>query len=99
MIGRMTSAIAENPWLAQRVTIAAITPELPGVATYHLRFRDAALQAKYEFLPGQFNMLYMPGVGEIAISLSAGSAAQRNVGSHHSCGRQRDSGIGQFEHR
>ncbi len=63
-------AIAENPWLAQLVEIAAITPELPGVATYHLRFRDPAIHSRYEFLPGQFNMLYVPGVGEIAISLS-----------------------------
>jgi NAD(P)H-flavin reductase len=65
-------AIAENPWLAQSVEIADITPELSGVATYHLRFRDASLHERYRFLPGQFNMLYIPGVGEIAISLSAG---------------------------
>ncbi len=66
-----SSAIAENPWLAQSVEIAAVTPELPGVATYHLRFRDAGLNARYRFRPGQFNMLYLPGVGESAISLSA----------------------------
>jgi NAD(P)H-flavin reductase len=64
-------AIAENPWLAQSVEIAGITPELAGVDTYHLRFRDDALNQRYRFLPGQFNMLYLPGVGEIAISLSA----------------------------
>jgi NAD(P)H-flavin reductase len=67
-------AIAENPWLAQSVTIADVTPELSGVATYHLRFRDASLQERYRFLPGQFNMLYLPGIGEIAISLSAADA-------------------------
>jgi NAD(P)H-flavin reductase len=67
-------AIAENPWLAQSVEITGITPELAGVATYHLRFRDPALQERYRFRPGQFNMLYLPGVGEIAISLSAGKA-------------------------
>jgi len=66
-----SSAIAENPWLGQSVEIDAITPELPGVATYHLRFRDAELNSRYRFRPGQFNMLYLPGVGEIAISLSA----------------------------
>ncbi len=68
-----SSAISENPWLAQSVEIADITPEMPGVATYHLRFRDPALHASYAFRPGQFNMLYLPGAGEIAISLSAGS--------------------------
>ncbi|MEX0679489.1 MAG: FAD/NAD(P)-binding protein [Pirellulales bacterium] len=72
MSAQASCAIAENPWLAQSAEIASMTPELPGVATYHLRFRDASLNAQYQFLPGQFNMLYLPGVGEIAISLSGG---------------------------
>ncbi len=66
-----SSAMVDNPWLAQSVEVATVTPELPGVATYHLRFRDAGLNERYRFRPGQFNMLYLPGVGEIAISLSA----------------------------
>jgi NAD(P)H-flavin reductase len=66
-------AVAENPWLAASAVIANITPEVPGVATYHLRFRDAELQMRYRYLPGQFNMLYLPGVGEMPISLSGGS--------------------------
>ncbi len=67
-----TCAVVENPWLAQSVKIAGVTPEIPGVATYHLQFSDPALHAQYRFRPGQFNMLYLPGVGEIAISISAG---------------------------
>jgi NAD(P)H-flavin reductase len=68
--GPESCAITENPWLAESVEIVDITPELAGVATYHLRFRDRELNDRYRFLPGQFNMLYLPGVGEIAISLS-----------------------------
>ncbi len=60
-----------NPWLAQSVVIDSITPEVEGVATFHLRFCDPQLAAAYRFRPGQFNMLYLPGVGESAISLSA----------------------------
>src|SRR5262245_13308006 len=60
-----------NPWLAHTVRIADITPEAPGVTTYDLEFTDAAQNARYQFLPGQFNMLYLPGVGESAVSLSA----------------------------
>jgi NAD(P)H-flavin reductase len=60
-----------NPWLAQEVVIDRITPEIAGVATYHLRFSETEAGAAYAFLPGQFNMLYLPGVGESAISLSA----------------------------
>jgi NAD(P)H-flavin reductase len=74
-------AIAENPWLSQTVEIAGITTEMPGVATYHLKFRDAATHAGYTFAPGQFNMLYLPGVGEIAISVSA-SSEQRGTWDH-----------------
>lgn len=72
MTTRASSAISDNPWLAHGVEIVDITPELSGVATYRLRFQDAALHERYRFRPGQFNMLYLPGVGEIAISLSAG---------------------------
>ncbi|MGD9722934.1 MAG: FAD/NAD(P)-binding protein [Pirellulales bacterium] len=68
-----STAITENPWLAQPVTIAQIVPEISGVATYRLRFREPATHLGYAFRPGQFNMLYLPGVGEIAISCSAAS--------------------------
>ncbi len=70
-------ATVENPWLAQSVEIVGITLEVSGVSTYHLRFRDGALQACYRFEPGQFNMLYLPGVGEIAISVSAQNHERR----------------------
>ncbi len=65
-----TGAAVANPWLAAPIEIAGVTPELAGVATYHMRFRDAKRHAQFRFRPGQFNMLYLPGVGEIAISLS-----------------------------
>lgn len=72
MISAGNSAIANNPWLAQSVRIDGITPELPGVTTYHLRFVQSELHERFRFRPGQFNMLYLPGAGEIAISASAG---------------------------
>lgn len=53
------------------MTIDRITPEVAGVSTYHLRFVDPEAARSYRFRPGQFNMLYLPGVGESAISLSA----------------------------
>jgi NAD(P)H-flavin reductase len=65
------SQSAVNPWLAHSVVIDRITPEIEGVATFHLRFADPHTAAAYRFRPGQFNMLYLPGVGESAISLSA----------------------------
>jgi len=62
---------AGNPFCPRTVVLDSVTPEVPGVATYHLRFRDAGAKVAYRFDPGQFNMLYIPGVGEVAISLSA----------------------------
>ena len=62
---------ASNPWVCHTVRIRDIAPEVTDVATYHLSFDDAAVAAAYRFQPGQFNMLYLPGVGEVPISLSA----------------------------
>ncbi|HSQ54724.1 MAG TPA: FAD/NAD(P)-binding protein [Gemmata sp.] len=67
MTGRPTS-----PWHVQMTTIRAVTHESPGVQTYDLSFDDPA--ATYSFRPGQFNMLYLPGVGESAISVSSDAA-------------------------
>lgn len=65
------STTAIHPWLPQPMTIGGIKPEIPGVATYELHFDDEALRRGFRFLPGQFNMLYLPGIGESAISVSS----------------------------
>jgi len=62
--------IRRDPWSVQAMEIRTITPEFDGVATYDLTFVAPVDPAAYRFLPGQFNMLYLPGVGESAISLS-----------------------------
>jgi NAD(P)H-flavin reductase len=64
-------ARAKSPWLPHPVTIEDIQQEVPGIATYRLAFVDPALAGSYRFLPGQFNMIYLPGMGESAISLSS----------------------------
>lgn len=48
-----------------------VLPETPGVATYEIAFADPQVAQDYRFLPGQFNMLYVPGIGESAISISS----------------------------
>jgi NAD(P)H-flavin reductase len=60
--------------------ITAITPEAEGICTYWLKFTDPAIQAAYTFLPGQFNMIYLPGFGEAAISISSNSEDHTTVG-------------------
>lgn len=51
--------------------ILEITSEAEGVSTYWLQFKDKAVRESYRFLPGQFNMVYLPGYGEAAISISS----------------------------
>lgn len=60
--------------------VTAITPEAEGIATYWLKFVDPAAQSAYSFLPGQFNMVYLPGFGEAAISVSSDSEDHSVIG-------------------
>lgn len=52
--------------------VTAVRPEIAGVHSLDLAFRDA--DPAYAFLPGQFNMLGLPGIGECAISIAADPA-------------------------
>lgn len=69
---------------ASRVGGAALVPLLPEPAqivekrsfapdihAYRLRLVDPSARARFDFVPGQFNMVYVPGVGEVAISISS----------------------------
>ncbi len=75
------TAHPHNPWLAHAVRIAHTETAAPGVFTCDLVFEDPLTAAEYSFSPGQFNMLYLPGLGEIAISISS-DPDQRDSISH-----------------
>ena len=75
-IGGLTSACnPADPWLALSAIVDEVSDETPGVVTYHIRIQDDAAARRFRFWPGQFNMLYLPGLGEIAISISGNPAA------------------------
>ena len=93
-----TPAISANPWLAPAVRIEGITAESPGVATYHLRFVDPEVERAYRFRAGQFNMLYLPGVGEIAIGVSSGSAEHCPLDAAGEIGRDEIGMRGSWDH-
>jgi NAD(P)H-flavin reductase len=67
-------AAPAGPWAPQPAVIRDVRPETPGVTTYCLEFTDRHAAAAYRFRPGQFNMLYLPGIGEAAISVSSDPA-------------------------
>ena len=69
-LGNRPANQACHPWVAQVAIVTEVQPELDSVATFRLRFRDPEIAKTYRFLPGQFNMLYLPSCGESAISHS-----------------------------
>ncbi|MBU1191051.1 MAG: FAD/NAD(P)-binding protein [Gammaproteobacteria bacterium] len=62
----MSAALSRVPVAAE---IIRRTQESPSVFTLGLRLCDPAQHSAYRFMPGQFNMLYLYGVGEIPISI------------------------------
>jgi NAD(P)H-flavin reductase len=79
MTRTLENSTPASPWRSLAVAIDKIAPETRGVATYHLRFCDPADAGRYRFQPGQFNMLYLPGVGEAAISLSDNPSSSQTL--------------------
>ncbi len=61
-------------------TVIARTQESPTIFTLQLRLDDAAAQAAYRFAPGQFNMLYLYGVGEVPISIMSDPEEHDGIG-------------------
>lgn len=63
-----------DPWHPHRATITRIDRELgtptSSVFTLELRLEPSPYADAYRFSPGQFNMLLLPGSGEVAISHS-----------------------------
>ena len=58
-----------NPYLIQSATIVEKIREAEDIDTYRLRFVDEQVRRSYRFAAGQFNMVYLFGVGEVAISI------------------------------
>jgi NAD(P)H-flavin reductase len=80
-ISQQTTAISRAaPMLPYRAEIVSIQPEAPLVSTYWLRFLDPELRESFQFQPGQFNMLTVPGMGEAAISISSDPKDHQKVG-------------------
>jgi NAD(P)H-flavin reductase len=71
-----TGHLLEPNW----AEVTSITPEVGGVATYWLKFVQPEILEAYTFLPGQFNMFYIPGFGEAAISISSDAKSHDTIG-------------------
>lgn len=58
-------------YLPQEAEVIERIQESPTIFTLRCRLTDPKNQQQFSFLPGQFNMVYFYGVGEIAISISS----------------------------
>jgi sulfhydrogenase subunit gamma (sulfur reductase) len=60
-----------SPYLPYSAKIVERIQESPTVFTLRLQFTDPQIHKNYRFQPGQFNMVYLHGVGEVAISINS----------------------------
>jgi NAD(P)H-flavin reductase len=58
-----------NAYLPHVARIVERRQESATIFTLRLRFEDPQVREQYAFAPGQFNMVYLFGVGEVAISI------------------------------
>ena len=58
-----------NAYVPCEAGVAERIQESPNIFTLRLRLTDSAARAAYRFRPGQFNMVYLYGVGEVPISI------------------------------
>lgn len=58
-----------NPYVIHAATIVEIIREAEDINTYRLRLADEQVRRSFRFQAGQFNMVYLFGVGEVAISI------------------------------
>ena len=58
-----------NDYIPQSVEVVERIDEAADIFTLRLSFTDPEQHAAYRFQPGQFNMLYLYGVGEVPISI------------------------------
>lgn len=65
--------------IPQSAEILHRTQESEDIFTLHLRLKDSDAQSAYCFQPGQFNMLYLHGVGEIPISIDSDPDEQDHI--------------------
>lgn len=69
-----------DTWVPVSAEIVDIKRENFNTLTYQMRIVEDIHRQNYRFLPGQFNMLYVPGVGEAAISISSDPEETETIG-------------------
>ncbi len=79
-VERPAGAVPREPMLPHFATLDAVVPEAYGISTFTFHFDEKDHAARYRFRSGQFNMLYLPGFGESAISMSSSPHEPESIG-------------------
>lgn len=72
--------MTRDSYLPRTARIKARHQESATIFTLDLQFVEKSHQQAFSFYPGQFNMLYLYGVGEVAISISSDPAEKTYLG-------------------
>jgi NAD(P)H-flavin reductase len=68
----------QDCYVPHEAKVVEFIQDAPGIFTLRLSFVDQDVRELYQFHPGQFNMIYLYGVGEVAISI----VSDRNFEDH-----------------
>jgi NAD(P)H-flavin reductase len=60
-----------DSWMPVPARVLDVRQENFNTRTFKMQFSIEEVRRRYRFSPGQFNMIYVPGVGEAAISMSS----------------------------
>jgi len=61
----------KNPYQSYPAKITRIVLDAPKTRAFTLRFQDAKRQAAFKFIPGQFILVGLPGIGEIPVGINS----------------------------
>ena len=87
----MSSPAAADPFVPRPCRVKKVRRELRDVTTLEITLTDGS---RPTFLPGQFNMLYVFGVGEAAISVSGDTICALRFKCHAYSSLDKVAGIG-----
>jgi sulfhydrogenase subunit gamma (sulfur reductase) len=70
---------APKPYLPMEAEVVARDQETRDMFTLRLRLTDRGEREAYRFAPGQFNMLDVPGVGAVPVSVASDPAQSETL--------------------
>jgi NAD(P)H-flavin reductase len=77
---KTTASLSASPMIPYPAKVVEIKSEAYAITTYTMSYEDEVVRKSYQFRPGQFNELYLPGIGEAPISVSSDPSQPEKLG-------------------